>query len=163
MFPPVLILSLLVGLEQVSFQALAAACLPHLWSAFVVESLSDVQPFVTLWTRSPPGSSVHGISRQEYWSRLQFPSQGVFPTQGSNLHLLHWQAGFTTEPVTLLMHFILDGGLSRLWPYNWETARIHWVYHTYCTLTHVYMHTSERKFQRTERKNLIRSQLLPEL
>ena len=25
---------------------------------------------------SPPGSSVHGISRQEYWSGLTFPSPG---------------------------------------------------------------------------------------
>ena len=44
-----------------------------------------------------------GFSRQEYWSGLPFPSskdtgvgsyfllQGVFLTQGSNLHLLHWQ------------------------------------------------------------------------
>ena len=28
---------------------------------------------------SPPGSSVHGISRQEYWSGLPFPSPGDLP------------------------------------------------------------------------------------
>ena len=28
---------------------------------------------------SPPDSSVHGISRQEYWSRLPFPSLGDLP------------------------------------------------------------------------------------
>ena len=28
---------------------------------------------------SPPGSSVHGISRQEYWSRLPFPTPGNLP------------------------------------------------------------------------------------
>ena len=33
---------------------------------------------------SPPGSSVHGFSRQEYWSGLPLPSPGIFPTQGSN-------------------------------------------------------------------------------
>ena len=37
-----------------------------------------------------------GFSRQEYWSGLPCPPpQGIFPTQGSNLHLLrilHWQA-----------------------------------------------------------------------
>ena len=38
---------------------------------------------------SPPGSSVHGIFRQEYWSELPFPSRGFFPTQGSNPGLLH--------------------------------------------------------------------------
>ena len=32
-----------------------------------------------------------GFSRQEYWSGLQFPSPGIFPDQGSDPHLLHWQ------------------------------------------------------------------------
>ena len=31
---------------------------------------------------SPPGSSVHGFSRQEYWSRLPFPSPGNLPDPG---------------------------------------------------------------------------------
>ena len=31
------------------------------------------------------------FSQQEYWSRLPF-LQGLFPTQGSNPCLLHWQA-----------------------------------------------------------------------
>ena len=30
-----------------------------------------------------------GFPRQEYWSRLPFPSPGIFPTQGSNAGLLH--------------------------------------------------------------------------
>ena len=29
-----------------------------------------------------------GFPRQESWSGLPFPSPGIFPTQGSNLHLL---------------------------------------------------------------------------
>ena len=41
---------------------------------------------------SLPGSSVHGISWKDCWSGLPFPSQGIFPTQGWNLFLLHWQA-----------------------------------------------------------------------
>jgi len=43
----------------------------------------------------PPGSSILGFSRQEYWSGLPFPPPGIFPTQGSNpslLRLLHWRA-----------------------------------------------------------------------
>ena len=32
------------------------------------------------------------FSRKEYWSGLSFPSLGIFPTQGLNLSLLHWQA-----------------------------------------------------------------------
>ena len=31
---------------------------------------------------SPPGSSVHGFSRQEYWSGLPCPSPGDFPNPG---------------------------------------------------------------------------------
>ena len=31
---------------------------------------------------SPLGSSVHGISRQEYWSELLFPSPGDLPNPG---------------------------------------------------------------------------------
>ena len=31
---------------------------------------------------SPPGSSVHGISRQEYWSGLPFPPPGDLPNPG---------------------------------------------------------------------------------
>ena len=31
---------------------------------------------------SPPGSSVHGILRQEYWSGLPFPSPGDLPDPG---------------------------------------------------------------------------------
>ena len=40
------------------------------------------------------------FSRQEYWSGLPFPSQGIFPTQGSNPRLLLCIAGrfFTAEP-----------------------------------------------------------------
>ena len=36
-----------------------------------------------------------GFSMQEYWSGLPGPLQGIFPTQGWNMHLLpllHWQA-----------------------------------------------------------------------
>ena len=52
--------------------------------------------FATPWTVcSPPGSSSMGFFRQECWSGLPFPPSGIFPTQGSNPHLLqvlHWQA-----------------------------------------------------------------------
>ena len=49
---------------------------------------------------SPTGSSVHGIfqARILEWVAISF-SRGIFLTQGSNLCLLHWQAGsFTTKP-----------------------------------------------------------------
>ena len=34
---------------------------------------------------SPPGSSVHGISQQEYWSELPFPSPGDVSYPGTEL------------------------------------------------------------------------------
>ena len=51
---------------------------------------------------SPPGSSVHGISRQEYWRRLPFPSPGDLPdpgTEPASSASPELAAGFfTTEP-----------------------------------------------------------------
>ena len=41
---------------------------------------------------SPPGCPVHGIFQAKYWSGVPLPSPGIFPDQGSNLYLLHWQA-----------------------------------------------------------------------
>ena len=38
--------------------------------------------FVTPMDCSPPTSSVHGISRQEYWSGLPFPPPGDLPDPG---------------------------------------------------------------------------------
>ena len=48
---------------------------------------------------SPPGSSVHGISRQKYWSRLPFPSPGDLPNPGIEPMSPALAGGFfTTEP-----------------------------------------------------------------
>ena len=41
---------------------------------------------------SPPGSSVHGFSRQEYWRGLPCPPPGNLPSPGINLHLLTFPA-----------------------------------------------------------------------
>ena len=44
----------------------------------------------SLWSHElPPGSSVHGILQQEYWSELPVPTPGDLPDPGSNPHLLH--------------------------------------------------------------------------
>ena len=41
---------------------------------------------------SLPGCSVHGILQARILERAAMPfSRGIFPTQGSNLHLQHWQ------------------------------------------------------------------------
>ena len=52
--------------------------------------LSCVQLFVTPWTVAHQAPLSMGFSRQEYWSMCHFLLQGVFPTQGSNLHFLHF-------------------------------------------------------------------------
>ena len=51
----------------------------------VTRSLSD-----SFATPNPPGSSAHWISQARILEWVSFPS-GIFPTQGSNPHLLHWQ------------------------------------------------------------------------
>ena len=56
--------------------------------------LSCVQLFVTPWTVACQAPLSMEFSRQEYWSKLPFPTPGDLPHQGSNLHLLcllHWQ------------------------------------------------------------------------
>ena len=45
--------------------------------------------FVTPWTVAHQASLSRELSRQAYWSGLPFPFQGIFPTQGLNLGLLH--------------------------------------------------------------------------
>ena len=59
-----------------------------------IQLLSHVRLFSTPWTVAHQAPVSIGFPRQEYWSRLPFPSPGTSPTQGSNLHvlcLLHWQ------------------------------------------------------------------------
>ena len=59
----------------------------------VVSSFSPVQLFRDPMDYSQPGSSVHEISQARIleWVAIS-SSKGFFPTQGSNLCLLHWQA-----------------------------------------------------------------------
>ena len=43
---------------------------------------SHVQLFATLWTAVRQASLSMGLSLQEYWSRLPFPSPGDLPNPG---------------------------------------------------------------------------------
>ena len=54
--------------------------------------------FATPWTIAYHAPLTIGFPRQEYWSGLSFPSPGIFPTQGLDLHLLHWQVDSNNEP-----------------------------------------------------------------
>ena len=66
-------------------------------------SHSVISDSATPWTVARQAPLSMGFFRQDYWSGLPFPLQGVFPTRGSNLsflHLLHWQEGsLPTEPL----------------------------------------------------------------
>ena len=56
--------------------------------------LSHVQSFVTPWTVARHTHLSMEFSKKEHWSRLPFPTPGIFSIQGSNsrlLHLQHWQ------------------------------------------------------------------------
>ena len=53
----------------------------------MLNHFSPVRLFVNLWTVALQAPRSMGLSRQEYWSGLPFPSPGIFPTQESNPHL----------------------------------------------------------------------------
>ena len=60
------------------------------------KSLQSCPMFEIPMTLAHQASVSMGFSRQEYWSGLHALLQGIFPTQGSSLHLLHllhWQVG----------------------------------------------------------------------
>ena len=48
-----------------------------------VQLLSLVHVFATPWTVGLPGSSLHWIFQQEYWSRLPFPPPEDLPYPGN--------------------------------------------------------------------------------
>ena len=82
-------------------EAESLRCLPEIITTLFVNRLclrahplSCVRFFDILRTVAcqAPLSRGGGFSRQEYCSGLLFLLQGIFPTQGSNLSLLHWQA-----------------------------------------------------------------------
>ena len=71
---------------------------------YVLSRFSCVRLFATPWAVcSLPDFSVHGISREEYWSGLPFPPQGYLPDPGIKPAPLKSPAlagGFSTTGVT---------------------------------------------------------------
>ena len=67
---------------------------------FCVQSVLSAQSLQSWPTLRDPWTAAHqaplsmGFSRQEYWEGCHFLLQGIFQTQGSNMHFLHlhWQA-----------------------------------------------------------------------
>ena len=64
---------------------------PCVSTVCVLGHFSRVRLSVTPWTLARQAPLSMGFSRQEYWSGLHFLLQGIFSTQGLDLHLLHWQ------------------------------------------------------------------------
>ena len=62
---------------SLSFHVFVPACV---WACSIV--LDSLRPPQTVAHQTPLSTE---FSRQEYWSGLPFPSQGIFPTQGLNL------------------------------------------------------------------------------
>ena len=68
-----------------------------------VKSLSCVSLFVTPWTVAHQAPLSMGFSRQEYWSRLPFPSLGDLPDLGIEPRSPASEAdALTSEPQSLL-------------------------------------------------------------
>ena len=75
----------------------------------MLSHFSHVTLFAILWTVALQAPLSMGFSRQEKWSGLHALLQGIFLTQGSNLHLLcllHWQVGFFTASTTLSLNIV---------------------------------------------------------
>ena len=76
------------------------------YTSFVVVAylLSHVQFFATSWTIAQQAPLSSGFPRQEHWSGLSFPTQGIFLTQGLKVCLqqVSCVAGgfFTAEPLS---------------------------------------------------------------
>ena len=85
----------------------------HLPSALFVQPSAHVsaKPLQSRWTLcdpmdySLPGSSVHEIFQQEYWSRLPRPPPGDLPDPGIKLESPYWQVA----------HLKLNTEKFRLW------------------------------------------------
>ena len=92
-----------------------AVAIKTVWSE--VKLLSRVQLFVTPWTVAYYASLSLGVSRQEYWSRLPFPSPGDLPNSGiKSRSPALWADSLPTEPPgKLLEHLVSSKFAETLW------------------------------------------------
>ena len=74
----------------------------------VVQSLSHVWLFWDVMDCSPPGSSVHDFPGKNTEMGCHFLLQGIFLTQGSNLHLLAGEFLITEPPEKPKCHLFIS-------------------------------------------------------
>ena len=80
-----MVITTLTGLNSSSNQSILSLCL---FFFPVLSCFGCVRLFVSLWIVAHLAPLSMGFSRQEYWSSCHVLLQGIFPTQGSNPHLL---------------------------------------------------------------------------
>ena len=118
-------LALLLGPLPLPSPQLVSLC-SHLSAILTVDAnlrvcmLCHGRPFATPRTVVRQASSSMGFSGQECWSSCHFLLQGIFPTRGSHLHLLHWQADSLPlrplgSPTDLLSPYFLWGIMLSTW------------------------------------------------
>ena len=78
----------------------------------VLSLFSRVQLFVTPWTVAPQAPLSMGFPRQEYWSRLPFPSPGDLPDPGIELTSL-------TSPALVGEFFATSTTSEAHWDTRW--------------------------------------------
>ena len=101
------------------------------WSSVCVYMLSHVQLFLTPWTMACQAPLSMEFSRQEYWSRLPFPSPGYLPKPGIKPVSLMSPAlagrFFTTGKPTLKQWTCYKGKKKVLWQSVKEDLLVmHW-------------------------------------
>ena len=75
----------------------------NFYSPFCAQLLNHVQLFATPWTVAHQAPLPVGFPRQHTGVGCHVLLQGIFPTQGSNPHLLHLES-FTAEPSGMPTH-----------------------------------------------------------
>ena len=71
---------------------------------------------------SLPGSSIHGISQQKYWSGLPFPSPGNLPDSGVELALRHCRQilyHLSHQEITMILGMIFSSVYLNLLELFW--------------------------------------------
>ena len=92
------IINISISLKSIFFLVLSGWLSQSLFYFYVPVCSVMVLLSATLWTIACQDPLFMQFSKKEYWSICHFLLQGIFPTQGSNLSLLHWQAdSLTTE------------------------------------------------------------------
>ena len=86
-----------------------------------VKSISPVQLLPTPWTAASPGSSVHGFSRQEYWSGLPLPSPTMCYIRiwSYSVIIIHFNIDSYLISFTDIFQAIIKWKLSLLPDHSW--------------------------------------------